>query len=101
MAEPTAALVPAPVIGSRFGWTKYLMPLLQPGVVLKSTINSKLEYRSVVMMSPPAADSAPLLFVTINSLSLISHPEGGNVSARALRQPSVVFPSHKRCQPSF
>src|SRR5687767_11303023 len=101
MADPTAALAPEPVIGSRLGCTKYLMPLLAPGVRRKSTSNSNWEKRSRVMMSPPPDDSAPELSITFSVPSLMNHPFCGNSSDLALRQPSPVLPSHSKRQPAF
>src|ERR1039457_3076584 len=100
MAEPVAAFVPAPVMGLRSGWTKILMPLLQPVVVLKSATSSKLEKRSRVIMSPPACDSAWPLETTVSSPSLMIQLLSGNSPALALRQPSVVLPSQSNRQPA-
>src|ERR1035438_9928325 len=101
MAEPPfAALAPAPVIGSRLGWTKILMPLLQPVVILKSTTSSKFESRSRVMMSPPACASALPLVTTESSPSLISQLWLGNSSDFGLRHPSIVLPPQSNRQPA-
>src|ERR1041385_6949551 len=88
-------------MGSRLGWTKYLMPLLQPGVILKSTSSSKSENRSVVMMSPPAAASALPLDTTDSSPSCRVQLSFGNASDFGLRQPVVVLPSQSKRQPAF
>src|ERR1700677_3530587 len=100
MAEPVAAFAPVPVIGSRFGCTKYLMPLFAPGVILKSATSSKLEYRSRVMMSPPVPASLPLPAWTVSTPSWIDQPLAGKLSDFAPRQPSVVLPSQRSFQPS-
>src|ERR1039457_203821 len=100
MAEPVAAFVPAPVMGLRLGWTKILMPLLQPVVVLKSATSSKLEKRLRVIMSPPACDSALPLETMVSSPFVMIQLLSGNSPALALRQPAVVLPSQSRRQPS-
>src|SRR5438105_1192563 len=101
MADPTFVATPVVVMGLRFGCTKNLMPLLHPGLNLKSTSNSKSEYFPRVMISPPTADSPPLLFVTHNSPSLIVQLCVGNSIPLALTQPAVVLPSQSSRQPSF
>ena len=89
MAEPMGVIWPVVSIADRLGWTKILMPLLQPGVALKSAVNSKLEKRSRVMMSPPAWASALPLETTLNSPPWIVQLLSGKKSPRALRQPAV------------
>src|ERR1700733_6392839 len=79
------------------------MPLLQPGEVLKSAVNSKFEKRSRVMMSPPACASASPLVKpgsTVSTPSAMLQLFAGNSSDFGLRQPSVVLPSHSKRQPS-
>ncbi len=80
--------------------TKYLMPLLAPLVMLKSTISSKSLYFATVTMSPPAAASRPSASSTESSPFLISQPEAGNRSSFAPRQPAVVLPSQSSVQRS-
>src|SRR5882724_8427051 len=78
------------------------MPLLQPGVVLKSAVNSKFEKRSRVMMSPPdCASASPLVEPgsTVSTPSVMLQLFTGNSSDFGLRQPSVVLPSHSSRQP--
>src|ERR1043165_2577975 len=77
------------------------MPLFAPGVILKSASNSKSEYRFRVMMSPPLVDSSPLSSRIVSTPSLMTQPRAGKLSERALRQPSVVLPSHNKRQPAF
>ena len=89
---------PAPLFIS--GFTKYLIPLLAPSVILKSTFRIKFLYLRVVTISPPLADSAPPLFITFRIPFSIFQPFAGKVESLAPFQPSVVFPSHKSAHPS-
>src|ERR1700746_1896776 len=91
MAEPLPLL--------RSGSTKYLMPLLAPGVMRKSTRSSKLAYLRVVMMSPALPPSSPPCSVTEIMPSLTSQPAVGEVGLWSPPQPLEVLPSKRRCQP--
>jgi len=83
------------------GFTKYLIPLLAPSVILKSTFKTKFLYLRAVTISPPLADSAPPLFITFRIPFSISQPFVGKVENLAPLQPSVVLPSHNNVQPSL
>src|SRR5262245_10151189 len=52
------------------------------------------------MISPPPADSSPLLSCTVRTPSFMLQPRVGNLSDFGLRQPSVVLPSHSNFQPA-
>ena len=67
---------------------------------MKSTESQKFSYCLTVTMSPPPTDSPPPSAQTCKVPSIIFHPISGKVSAFALFQPSVVFPSKRRTQPS-
>jgi len=90
---------PAPLFKSVS--TKYLIPLLAPSVILKSTLNSKFLYFLIVTISPPLVDSAPSEFNTFKIPFSIFQPPSGKVVSLAPRHPSVVFPSHSSFQPSW
>ncbi|MNI86007.1 hypothetical protein D3C73_1430550 [compost metagenome] len=58
--------------------TKYLTPLLAPGVSLNSNDISKAAYSSLVTISPPLVDSAPPEGSTLIVPLAIFHPFSGN-----------------------
>ena len=83
------------------GSTKYLMPLLAPGVSLKSTLRMKLRYLRSVMMSPPLVLSLPSPLLTARMPSSMVQPwSGKEPSLRALCQPAELLPSKRSFQPS-
>src|SRR5690606_23967888 len=79
--------------------TKYLIPLLAPGVILNSSSSSKLPNLSLVTMSPPFLDSPPPDSNTVSTPSLLSQPAAGKSLNFAPFHPLAVLPSHNRRQP--
>src|SRR5690606_1806078 len=88
---------PAPLLSSVS--TKYLTPLLAPGVMLNSSSNSKLPNFSLVTMSPPFLDSPPPDSNTESTPSLIFQPAAGKSLNFAPFHALEVLPSHNRRQP--
>src|SRR5690606_12876741 len=88
-----------PVPLFRLGSTKYFTPELAPSVKLNSKVNSKLENLSLVIISPPLADSAPPLASTVNTPSSITQPCCGKWSSFAPIHPSVDLPSQSKRHP--
>src|ERR1700744_6263582 len=80
--------------------TKYLTPLLAPGVILNSKDKSKALYISLVTTSPPPDSSLPSDGSTCITPFAYSHPFLGNVVNVAPRQPFAVRPSYSNFHPS-
>src|SRR6185437_6777674 len=74
--------------------TKYLTPLLAPGVILNSKERSNALYISLVTISPPPDSSFPSDGSTCITPSAYSQPLVGKPVSVAPRQPVEVCPSY-------
>src|SRR5665213_2710799 len=79
--------------------TKYLTPLLAPGVNLNSNDKSKALYCFSVTISPPPDSSFPAEGSTCITPPAYSQPCDGNVVNVAPRQPFAVWPSYNSFHP--
>src|SRR5262245_22963108 len=80
--------------------TRYLMPLLPPGLIRHSSCNSKLSYCPVVTISPPCLLCSPLPATCLIAPSSMAQPSSGICSLRKPFQPFQLLPSNRSFQPA-